>query len=182
MRIYVASSWRNGVQPAVVDFLRDSGHEVYDFRNPRPGERGFAWSDIDPDWEKRSPSRFRAALEHPIARNGFARDMEAMQWADVCVLVLPCGRSAHTEAGWFAGCGKPVVVYTESACEPELMYRMFSGGIVLSLGQLNWRLDRISDPVEVCPSCGDMNSADKEHACGTPSSGGVAVTDGGTAP
>lgn len=32
MKIYVASSWRNGRQPYVVDMLRERGHAVYDFR------------------------------------------------------------------------------------------------------------------------------------------------------
>lgn len=47
MRIYVASSWRNKIQPSVVVALREAGHEVYDFRNPREGDTGFHWSDID---------------------------------------------------------------------------------------------------------------------------------------
>lgn len=43
-RIYVASSWRCPDQQAVVQALRDAGHEVYDFRNP-PEATGFAeWS------------------------------------------------------------------------------------------------------------------------------------------
>ena len=46
-------------------------------------------------------------------------------WADACVLVLPCGRSAHTEAGWMAGHGKKVVVYIPKMEEPELMYKLF---------------------------------------------------------
>ena len=33
--IYVASSWRNEHQPAVVAALRESGHEVYDMTTPR---------------------------------------------------------------------------------------------------------------------------------------------------
>lgn len=41
MKIYVASSWRNNRQPDVVKFLRDLGHEVYDFKNPKPGDDGF---------------------------------------------------------------------------------------------------------------------------------------------
>ena len=44
MRIYVASSWRNTHQQAIVAALREAGHDVYDFRNPRPGDKGFAWS------------------------------------------------------------------------------------------------------------------------------------------
>lgn len=125
MKIYVASSWRNLYQPAVVEVLRNMGHEVYDFRNPPHGRGGFSWSDIDPAWQSWSPQEYRAALEHPIAVDGFNTDMDGIQWAEVCVLVLPCGRSAHTEAGYMKGTGKPVVVYQPFASEPELMYRVF---------------------------------------------------------
>lgn len=41
------------------------------------------------------------------------------------VLVLPCGRSAHTEAGWFAGRGLKTIVYMPGKQEPELMYKLF---------------------------------------------------------
>jgi hypothetical protein len=40
VRVYVASSWRNGQQPAVVAALRAAGHEVYDFREPRQATTG----------------------------------------------------------------------------------------------------------------------------------------------
>jgi len=46
-KIYVASSWRNPIQPRIVRVLREAGHTVYDFRNPAPGYKGFAWSDLD---------------------------------------------------------------------------------------------------------------------------------------
>ena len=49
-----------------------------------------------------------------------------MESCDTCVIVLPCGRSAHTEAGWFAGSGKTVVAYIPVRQEPELMYKLFS--------------------------------------------------------
>ena len=48
-----------------------------------------------------------------------------MKDCDVCVLVLPCGRSAHTEAGWMAGAGKKVIAYIPDKEDPELMYKMF---------------------------------------------------------
>lgn len=121
-KIYVASSWRNPFQQQVVEYLRNSGNEVYDFRNPEPGNTGFAWSAIDPDWLKWTPERFRDALAHPIAQEGYGFDFRAMEWADQCVLVLPCGRSAHLEAGWFTGKGKPLTIFTPEDTEPELMY------------------------------------------------------------
>lgn len=123
-RVYVASSWRNALQPSVVERLRAEGHEVYDFRNPRPGDHGFAWSDIDPDWQQWSAPEFRAALLHPVAQAGFTSDMDALRWADTCLLVLPCGRSAHLELGFAVGAGKRTIVLLSGTNEPELMYCM----------------------------------------------------------
>lgn len=121
-RIYAASSWRNKKQPEIVQALRAAGHEVYDFRNPPNGVKGFAWSEIDPDWMAWSAARYRDLLTtHPIASRGFVTDLRGMQWADVCVLILPCGRSAHLEAGWFCGQGKRCIVLTQDGEEPELM-------------------------------------------------------------
>lgn len=127
MKIYVASSWRNPFQPEVVQLLREEGHEVYDFRNPTKGNKGFAWSDIDPDWESWTTEQYIDALRHPIANAGFHYDFDAMKWADCCVMVLPCGRSANTEAGWMKGAGKSVFVYQPTTQEPELMYKIYDG-------------------------------------------------------
>ena len=54
-KIYVASSWRNERQPILVEILRANGHEVYDFRNPKEGDNGFHWSEIDEDWQQWTP-------------------------------------------------------------------------------------------------------------------------------
>ena len=124
-RIYVASSWRNKFYPDVVKRLREEGHEVYDFRNPPHGGHGFRWTEIDAKALEWSFNQYSEGLHHPLAERQFAADLEAMEWADTCVLVLPCGRSAHTEAGWFAGAGKRVIAYIPEMMEPELMYKLF---------------------------------------------------------
>ncbi len=125
--IYLASSWRNELQPTIVKALRENGHIVYDFRNPGIGKKGFAWSDIDKDWKNWDTEAYVEALSHPIADAGFKNDFEAMQLADTCVLLLPCGRSANAEAGWMKGAGKRVYVLQMSKEEPELMYKMYDG-------------------------------------------------------
>lgn len=127
MKIYVASSWRCPDQQAVVGELRAHGFEVYDFRNPAPGNKGFHWSEIDPAWQSWNAEQYIASLRHPIAESGFALDWQAMLWADACVLVLPCGRSAHLEAGYFVGANKILMILTEDKNEPELMYKMATG-------------------------------------------------------
>lgn len=132
MKIYLASSWRNGAQPEVLAALRAAGHVVYDFRNPGPGKKGFAWSDIEPDWLNWSDAAFRECLGHPIAQDGFENDWCAMLEAEGCVLLLPCGRSAHIEAGYFVGARKRLLILMLGKNEPELMYKM-ANWIALSI-------------------------------------------------
>jgi len=100
MKIYVASSWRNEQQQSVVAALRAAGHSVYDFKNPTPGNHGFSWSEIDPEWKKWTAADQIKCYSHPAAVRGLRLDFEAMEWADVCVMVQPCGRSAALELGW----------------------------------------------------------------------------------
>lgn len=138
MKLYVASSWRNALQPPVVEALRLDGHEVYDFRNPPHGRGGFAWSDIDPDWLCWTVEDYREYLNHPIAEAGFASDWDAMVWADAGLLVMPCGRSAHIEAGYFVGAGKPLIILLSEG-EPELMYKMATA-LVVDLDELRLAL------------------------------------------
>jgi hypothetical protein len=139
MKLYVASSWRNPHQPATVELLRAVGHEVYDFRHPPEGDHlGFSWSEIDPEWQTWTHGDFADALRHPVAKAGFASDFGAMQWAEAGVLLLPCNRSAHLEAGWFIGQGKPlyvVLLQSEGHSEPELMYSMATA-IVFGIDEL----------------------------------------------
>lgn len=123
-RIYAASSWRNKYHREVVSSLRQWGHLVYDFKSPAQA-KGFAWSDIDPDWERWSRVKYRSLLwGHPRAAQGFMSDYRAMQWADTCVLILPAGRSAHIEAGYFNGANKNLIIYMPEDQEPDLMYLM----------------------------------------------------------
>lgn len=125
MRIYVASSWRNEArQQATVRALRDAGHVVYDFRNPAPGDTGFGWRQCATPDQLKDPARFRdEVLSHPVARDGFSKDMTALRAADATVIVLPCGRSAHLELGYAVGAKQRTIVYLDDQMsEPELMY------------------------------------------------------------
>lgn len=151
-RIYVASSWRNEFQPVIVHSLRTAGHEVYDFREPEPGNKGFAWSAIDPDWLGWEPKEYARLIEtHPVAREGFNLDKRALDWCDTCVLILPCGRSAHLEAGYCAGQGKQVIFYLRpEKFEPELMY-LLGSGFAFDHESL---LEQLAKPITPAPSVG----------------------------
>lgn len=123
-KVYVASSWRNGHQPGVVEALRMCGLDVYDFRHPRPGDDGFRWSEIDPAWENWTTRQYAEALKHPIAEAGFKSDMDALRSADATLLVLPSGRSAHLELGYAVGAGQRTAILIPERQEPELMAKM----------------------------------------------------------
>lgn len=123
MKVYVASSWRNQRQPAVVAALRAAGHEVYDFRNPAPDLLGFSWKHCEGDPPPWSAEKTREVLSHPRAEQGFNADFDAMKWADAVVMVQPCGRSAALELGWGCGAGKRTAVLMDDGQEPELMLK-----------------------------------------------------------
>lgn len=127
MKIYVASSWQNAYQLQVVEALRALSHDVYDFRNPGPGEAGFSWAEVDSGWQRWTVEQFKEGFRHPRARHAFERDRRALKWCDLCLLVLPSGMSAHLEAGWCAGRAKPVLVYAPEFRTAELMYGLFVG-------------------------------------------------------
>lgn len=133
-KIYVASSWRNKVYEDVVADLKAAGHEVYDFRNPGPGDKGFSWAQVDPNWQDWGVKGYLEVMgfgENPPHRRieqGYSNDINALDWCDTLVLVMPSGRSAHIEAGYAVGRGKQVfVLLNPEGHEPDLMYLMCDG-------------------------------------------------------
>jgi hypothetical protein len=128
MYIYLASSWRNVYQDSTLKMLRSAGYSVYDFKNPVEDNNGFSWKEIDGDYNNWTTEQYIDILSNPIAERGYSLDWSAMQKATHCVLLLPCGRSAHIEAGYFVGAGKPLYILIPTyKTEPELMYKIADG-------------------------------------------------------
>jgi hypothetical protein len=90
---------------------------------------------VNPDWLQWTPEQFITDLysEHPAVVRGCGFDKAALDLCDACVLVLPCGRSAHLEAGYCAGQGKLTLFYLHpDRFEPELMYLLGHGCVTNS--------------------------------------------------
>jgi nucleoside 2-deoxyribosyltransferase len=123
MSIYVASSWRNKYYEGVVSVLKALKQDVYDFRDTKSA---FHWKELDPKWEQWTVPQYAEALCLPKAEVAFDNDFGALKAADCLILVIPCGASAHLEAGYATGAGKPVYIYYPDGYlpEPELMYKM----------------------------------------------------------
>ena len=118
MYVYAASSWKNLYHVGLCAAMRSAKIEHYDFKAD-----GFSWAQVDTDPHKDFMS-FIEVLEDPIAVRGFNRDFDAMQRATHFVLTLPSGRSAHLEAGWAIGQGKPTAIWVPEFDGPDLMYKM----------------------------------------------------------
>ena len=136
-QVYIATSWRNTYYDRVLKEVNVE-NRVYDWR---ASDSAFYWSDIDPDWKNWTTKQYVDALTHPIAEKGFERDLKGMRWASACILLLPCGRSAHLEAGWMAReYSTETVVYIpgNERIEPELMY-LLGDHVLTSLDDvLSW--------------------------------------------
>jgi nucleoside 2-deoxyribosyltransferase len=121
MKIYLASSWRNAHYLKVLDRLRELDYTVYDFRT---ANGAFKWEEVSPDGMKTVESYLKN-INDEKCDIAFANDMQALENCDVCVMVMPCGRSAHIEAGFAVGMDKPVgILYHDDNFEPDLMHKM----------------------------------------------------------
>ncbi len=67
-----------------------TGHEVYDFRHPRPGNTGFHWSEIAVDWQPWSGLMPRV-LSRPVSRR-VGEKLVATMTENGLVLRRPHGR------------------------------------------------------------------------------------------
>lgn len=135
-KIYISSSWKNAHQPWLVEELRRRGHGVYDFRHPKGREDRNVWESVcrllglfgKLIGGHLTPEDFTKMLSEKQARDRFQEHFSAMKDADVCIMLLPCGASSHSEAGFMKGSGKRVFVFDKrEAVEPELMYLMYDG-------------------------------------------------------
>lgn len=139
-RVYVASSWRNPYYLGIIEAIERHGHDVWNWREPPTGGNGFKWQDTGAvgyqHGDKVSAAEWERLLKHPVAQNGFASDLAGMNWCDVGVLLHPCGKSAHLEAGWLAGRGKKVHVLASDPVEPDLMVLALNGAICSGLEEI----------------------------------------------
>lgn len=110
MKIYVASSWKNEEAVlALADHLRNWGHDVDCFADDSTGRFVFHFSEIG-DLDEIDAISF---LEDERSQKAFAEDKKMIDWADAVVMLHPCGKSSHLEAGYAVGSGKKLFMLGE---------------------------------------------------------------------
>lgn len=133
-KIYLIGSLRNERIPVISNDLRDAGYEVFD-----------DWYAIGPEaddhWKSYEQGRgrtYQEALQGKVCENAFNFDRRNIDAADIGVLVLPAGKSAHTELGYMSHplAMKKTYVLMEGDNERwDIMYRFFTG-VVYSVDEL----------------------------------------------
>lgn len=108
MRVYIASSWKNRVLVReIANALRAWGHEVYDFTD----EKHFVFNITEDTEKARSEIDWIECGQLVPTQLACETDKAGLDWADVGLLLLPSGRSAHMEAGILVGQGKPLIIF-----------------------------------------------------------------------
>ena len=132
MKIYLASSWKN--KDAVLKMakvLRDYGHEVDAFCD-ETARVSFNWSELletmDLEGIDITEQDATTMLDHWRVQDAFTEDKQWLDWADAVIMLMPCGRSAHLEAGYAVGSGKKLyIVGGFEKGEFEVMYGFADG-------------------------------------------------------
>ncbi len=126
MKVYVATSENNPHYGPLVSLLQEEGFEVLDWR-----ANGFLRLSVDDAWCN------AVKLASAEAGDMFDANKALLDKADACVCLLPCGRSAHLEAGYMIGKGLPVIFYQMGDEKTELMQLLAPriGGLVPLVGE-----------------------------------------------
>ena len=125
MKIYIASSWKNaGECLDLASLFQAWGHKVDCFCDDSGDRYVFHFSEIG---DPKSLNAIRFLGDHRTQK-AFKEDKKWLDWADAVVMVLPCGRSAHLEAGYKVGRGGGLFILGEfPAGEFDVMYGFASG-------------------------------------------------------
>lgn len=109
MKIYLASSWKNSEQLNALAYdLRGHIHLVDCFCDSASGRHVFSFDKLG-DISLMNNLTIR---EEDKVKEGFKMDKSYLDWCDCCVMLLPCGKSAHLEAGYAKGSGKELIIFS----------------------------------------------------------------------
>lgn len=132
--VYCIGSLREPQVLSVAATLRAQGHDVFDCWYA-------AGREADDEWQRYTKQRnqtFEQALRDHPAQHVFTYDKRHLTRCDAAVLVMPAGKSAHLELGWFIGrregCGYPGNGFIFLPEEPERFDCMYAFATRVCIG------------------------------------------------
>lgn len=137
MKVYISSSWKNRVEVRkMANDLREIGCEVYDFTDPSCRKT----PEIPPE---QFPEEFDPAvhvysqyIQRPEWHSAVMENKEAIKWADLIILILPCGNDAHADWAYGVGLGKLSLVIGNPQKGDRSPVHMWADAIVDSWDEL----------------------------------------------
>jgi len=128
-KIYLASSWKNAdLVRSLATYLEQQDLEVDAFCQATDSRYSFHWSELVDTEEELQRYDALSFLADPRVQRAFTEDKRWLDWADTIVMVMPCGRSSHLEAGYAKGQGKRLFIYGEfPKGEFDVMYGLADG-------------------------------------------------------
>ena len=137
-RVYLVGSLRNPAVPALAKALRAEGYEVFDdwfAAGPRADDH---WQE----YETARGSTYQQALAGRPAQQVFNYDKANLDRADIAVMLMPAGKSAHLELGYFIGKGKPGFIALPEVPERYDVMYAFADAVCTSFDQLTAELGK----------------------------------------
>ncbi len=129
MKIYVAGSFKNlAVCRLVGKVLRQNGFDdVYVFCDA--DVETFSYSMKLRETDEYKSFTPKSALENSIVQEIYKMNMAHLMKSDAVIMLLPCGNSAHMEAGWIKGAdgGKLLIYGPMIEGQFDAMYGMADG-------------------------------------------------------
>jgi hypothetical protein len=114
-KIYLASSWKNADSVRHFEnLLLKHGHHVDCFCTNNP-ER-FTYSPKNLNLEDYNEKTY---LELPQVKRIYLENKKWLDWCNVVIMIHPCGRSSHLEAGYAIGSGKKLLIFVPSFTQGE---------------------------------------------------------------
>jgi len=133
MKIYLASSWKmKTTVNLLTKILQDAGHVVDSFCSDDGTRISFDWNELYEVMEDEGIDINKLdaidMISHWRVKEAFKEDKKWIDWADVLIMIMPCGRSSHLEAGYAVGKGKKMyIIGGFEKGEFDVMYGFASG-------------------------------------------------------
>ena len=163
--LYLISSLRNTRTPVVAEQLRAAGFVVFDDWYAAGPEADDYWRD----YEKAKGHNMAEALAGHAAQHVFNFDRKFLNLSNAGVLLMPAGKSGHTEAGYLVGQCKPVFMLFEEDPERFDVMLNFFTAICYNFDDLIKELQKWSavDSPQPLPSKHPLTSKVSSHLRGS---------------
>jgi len=131
----------------MAELLRSNGHLVDAFCEE--GSRvSFNWDNLLDEMAQEGVNIEKLdamdMMEHWRVQVAFQEDKKYLDWSDILIMLMPCGRSAHLEAGYAVGSGKKLyIIGGFEKGEFDVMYGFADG--MFDYSELNILLEKLME-------------------------------------